>query len=104
MSLSAGFGAFLGRLDGRASADSLLAQFQQAGAPGQVVDSVRGGLLRLVRERALLEGDIPSAMNPPPGCRFHTRCPRAMDACRSVEPPMIQRGDRAVACHLYGEG
>ena len=35
-----------------------------------------------VRERALLEGDIPSAMNPPPGCRFHTRCPFARESCR----------------------
>ena len=36
-----------------------------------------------VRERALLEGDIPSAMNPPPGCRFHTRCPFVRESCRA---------------------
>jgi len=39
-----------------------------------------------VRERALLEGDIPSAMNPPPGCRFHTRCPFVRDSCRHDVP------------------
>ena len=38
----------------------------------------------VVRERALLEGDIPSAMNPPPGCRFHTRCTFAREACRAT--------------------
>ena len=39
-----------------------------------------------VRERALLEGDIPSAMNPPPGCRFHTRCPFVRESCRHDVP------------------
>jgi oligopeptide/dipeptide ABC transporter ATP-binding protein len=57
------------------------------------------------RARAILQGDVPSPLNPPPGCRFHTRCPRAMDVCRSVDPPMLERdGGRAVACHLYAEG
>src|SRR6266853_3322984 len=41
-----------------------------------------------VRERALLEGDIPSAINPPTGCRFHTRCMFARDACRREEPQL----------------
>src|SRR5580692_3171810 len=52
-----------------------------------------------VRERALLEGDIPSAMNPPPGCRFHTRCPFVRDACRRDEPALIDDGTgHATAC------
>ncbi|MBS0537419.1 MAG: dipeptide ABC transporter ATP-binding protein [Proteobacteria bacterium] len=42
----------------------------------------------VVRERALLEGDIPSALNPPPGCRFHTRCRYARESCRRDEPSL----------------
>ncbi len=52
------------------------------------------------RERAILEGDIPSPINPPPGCRFNTRCPYAKDLCRNEEPPMTHDGDRMYACHF----
>jgi peptide/nickel transport system ATP-binding protein/oligopeptide transport system ATP-binding protein len=53
----------------------------------------------VVRERALLEGDIPSAINPPPGCRFHTRCPFARDSCRRDEPALVADGTgHATAC------
>ena len=45
-----------------------------------------------VRERALLEGDIPSAMNPPPGCRFHTRCRFARESCRRDVPVLADDG------------
>jgi oligopeptide transport system ATP-binding protein len=41
-------------------------------------------------------------MNPPSGCRFHTRCPQVMEVCKSIDPPRRDMGDgRAVACHLY---
>jgi oligopeptide transport system ATP-binding protein len=48
-----------------------------------------------------LKGDIPSPMSPPSGCRFHTRCPLAIDVCRSIVPPMqTWPSGRRVACHL----
>jgi oligopeptide/dipeptide ABC transporter ATP-binding protein len=50
--------------------------------------------------RTLLEGDVPSPANPPPGCRFHTRCPIAESVCRETEPELEQVGDRKVSCHL----
>ncbi len=52
-------------------------------------------------KRQRLAGDIPSAMNPPPGCRFHTRCPHVMPICSVQEPPLTQpTAGHFVACHL----
>jgi oligopeptide/dipeptide ABC transporter ATP-binding protein len=54
------------------------------------------------RDDVILEGDVPSPINPPEGCRFHTRCSSAMAKCRIEEPFFQQLGeDRWVACHLY---
>ncbi|MHB8928607.1 MAG: ABC transporter ATP-binding protein [Bacillota bacterium] len=56
------------------------------------------------RERIVLEGDVPSPINPPPGCRFHTRCRRAIERCRVEEPAMIEVAPRhLVACHRVTE-
>jgi oligopeptide/dipeptide ABC transporter ATP-binding protein len=52
--------------------------------------------------RAAIEGDPPSPINIPIGCRFHPRCPYAMPICREIEPRLADQGDgRSVACHLY---
>jgi peptide/nickel transport system ATP-binding protein len=54
------------------------------------------------RERILLKGDVPSPINPPKGCRFHTRCPFAFDRCRSEEPELRQLDVKHIAaCHLH---
>ena len=56
-------------------------------------------------KRIVLTGDVPSPMNPPPGCPFHKRCPKVMDICPKVVPPVVDVGTaerpHRVACHLY---
>ena len=54
------------------------------------------------RQRIVVQGEVPSALNPPSGCRFHTRCPHAEARCRTDDPPLTDLGQgRAVACHLH---
>jgi oligopeptide transport system ATP-binding protein len=59
------------------------------------------------KQRIELTGDIPSPMNPPAGCPFHTRCPDAKPVCSSVAPPTVNLGSGTlphhVTCHLYAE-
>ncbi len=54
------------------------------------------------KEKMVLQGEIPSPVNPPSGCRFHTRCPYATELCSTQEPELRTVGDRQVACHHAG--
>jgi oligopeptide/dipeptide ABC transporter ATP-binding protein len=56
---------------------------------------------RVKRQKRILQGDVPSPINPPPGCHFHTRCPYAVERCR-VESPVLRevKPGQMVACHL----
>jgi oligopeptide/dipeptide ABC transporter ATP-binding protein len=57
-----------------------------------------------LRELTILEGNVPSPINPPTGCRFHTRCPLVQDICKQQEPLLRQiRHNRMVACHFVFE-
>jgi oligopeptide/dipeptide ABC transporter ATP-binding protein len=57
------------------------------------------------RDLGTIPGAPPDLRTPPPGCRFHPRCPAAMEVCRTETPPEVRFGDRVrVACHLYPPG
>jgi oligopeptide/dipeptide ABC transporter ATP-binding protein len=60
---------------------------------------------KVLPKRVESRGEIPSAINPPPGCRFNTRCPYAMDVCRREEPPAVKVGSSShiVHCWLYSK-
>ncbi|MDX8335576.1 MULTISPECIES: ABC transporter ATP-binding protein [Cetobacterium] len=58
--------------------------------------------ISLKKERIILEGDIPTPINPKPGCRFKSRCPKAFEKCQEIEPDLVEvKENHKVACHLY---
>ena len=54
------------------------------------------------KERMILQGDVPSPVNPPPGCSFHPRCPYREDLCDKMEPPLDFSDGHGVSCHVFG--
>jgi oligopeptide/dipeptide ABC transporter ATP-binding protein len=60
----------------------------------------------LKRQRVILQGDVPSPLDPPGGCRFHTRCPHVRERCRTEEPVLVADGAaeaHRTACHFWRE-
>jgi len=58
------------------------------------------------KKRQVLQGEVPSPINKPKGCAFHTRCPHCMDICREVEPGLVPNAkdpEHMCACHLYAQ-
>jgi oligopeptide/dipeptide ABC transporter ATP-binding protein len=64
-------------------------------------NAIPGLNTRTVEELAIIKGEVPSAINPPKGCRFHPRCEDCMEVCKSIEPKTIEVDGRLVECHLY---
>src|SRR5262249_1984471 len=80
---------------------SLLFSRQQPPYTEALLAAVPGPDPDAARQRIILKGDVPSPINPPSGCRFHTRCPYAFDRCRSEEPAMREvAAGQFAACHL----
>ena len=55
------------------------------------------------RERIVLKGELPSPINPPPGCTFHPRCPLAFETCKAMSPALLEQGGSLVACHAVNK-
>ena len=93
---------YLGRLVEVATRDELFGSprhpyTQALLAAVPIPDPVR----EAARDHQLIAGEVPSVQNPPPGCRFHTRCPKASARCRTEVPALKPAGEALVACHLY---
>jgi oligopeptide transport system ATP-binding protein len=92
---------YLGKIVEMADADDLFTRpvHPYTQALLSAVPSARPGV---TKPRILLSGDVPSPLNPPAGCRFHTRCPKAMPQCQTEEPRWRAVGNgHYTACHLY---
>jgi oligopeptide transport system ATP-binding protein len=93
---------YLGRIVERARPDALFAAAQHPYTQALLsAIPIPDPAIERKRRRLVLTGEVPSPLNPPPGCHFHTRCPHAMDRCRKEVPPLEQRRPgHWVACHL----
>ena len=84
------------KLDWKSSRSKAIDLLRMVGIPDPFVEESRG--------RIFLEGDVPSPVNPPPGCNFHPRCSRATGACKEVSPTLENVGrEHRVACIRVGE-
>jgi oligopeptide/dipeptide ABC transporter ATP-binding protein len=93
---------YLGKIVELAESDQLYAhpRMPYTGALMSAVP-VADPALAATKQRQLLAGDVPSPTNPPPACRFHTRCWKAQEICRIEEPPLeVKDGGNIAACHF----
>jgi dipeptide transport system ATP-binding protein len=89
---------YLGRVVEQGSRDALFANPQHPYTKALLSATPRPDPKRK-RERIVLKGELPSPLNPPSGCTFHTRCPLAFDKCRLISPVLQQHGKTQAACH-----
>jgi peptide/nickel transport system ATP-binding protein/oligopeptide transport system ATP-binding protein len=93
---------YLGRIVELATSDQLYShpRMPYTGALMSAVP-VADPRLAAAKQRQVLSGDVPSPTNPPPGCRFHTRCWKAQEVCRNEDPPLEPKaGGNCAACHF----
>jgi peptide/nickel transport system ATP-binding protein len=93
---------YLGKVVELADSDALFAhpRHPYTGALLSAVPVPEPGVARR-RKRQMLRGDVPSPTNPPPACRFHTRCPKCQEVCTREEPPLEPKpGGNLAACHF----
>ena len=91
---------YLGKIVEEASRDALFAAPQHPYTRALLSAVPEPGSSR-AKQRIVLTGDVPSAIDPPSGCRFRTRCPHATETCARLEPALVQADDgRKIACHL----
>jgi len=95
---------YLGHIVESAAADQLYRRPLHPYTQALLASSPRLDTEHRLREEDLIEGELPSALNPPSGCRFRTRCPHAMAACAESRPALLElESGHRVACHLYAE-
>jgi len=91
---------YLGRIVEKGSAEDIFTNSQHPYTEALLSSTPNVDPLKR-KQPIILEGNVPSPADPPPGCYFHTRCPKAFDLCHQVEPQMIDLGSgHQAACHL----
>ena len=84
--------------------DMMLSQNDVSADPLSRAQMVADPQVEQQRPRVIVRGEVPSALRPPSGCRFHPRCPQALEVCSSVDPVLVSTGSgRSVACHLHAQ-
>ncbi|HEB28761.1 MAG TPA: ABC transporter ATP-binding protein [Porticoccus sp.] len=95
---------YLGQIVETASSDDIYAKAKHPYTQA-LIDAIPIPDPSVKKQRIILSGDVPSAITPPSGCRFHTRCPKAQDRCRTEQPSLniINQQEHQVACHFWQE-